>query len=30
MRKGKFSFGQNPISKAFGVCMFDYVYLFVE
>ena len=27
---GKFYFGENPLAKALGRCMFDNVYVFVE
>lgn len=29
IRSQKFVYGENPISKQFGICMFDYVFLFV-
>jgi hypothetical protein len=29
-RKGKIVNGENPIAKGLGLCLFDYVYVFVE
>ena len=29
-RKGKMVRGENPIAKGLGICLFDYVYVFVE
>lgn len=29
IRANKFVYGQNPIAKEFGVCMFDYVFIFL-
>jgi hypothetical protein len=28
-RKGKIVQGENPLAKGLGVCLFDYVYIFV-
>ena len=30
MRVEKFAYGENPISAELGICMFDYVYLFLR
>lgn len=29
IRANKFVYGENPIAKEFGVCMFDYVFFFL-
>lgn len=29
IRANKFVFGENPIAKEFGVCLFDYVFIFL-
>lgn len=29
IRADKFVYGENPIAKEFGVCMFDYVFIFL-
>ncbi len=29
-RKWKMVNGENPIAKGFGLCLFDYVYVFLE
>ena len=29
-RRGKMIYGENPIARGFGVCIFDFVYFFVE
>ena len=29
-RKGKMVRGQNPIAKGLGICLFDFVYLFLD
>lgn len=29
IRQNKYVFGENPIALDFGVCMFDYVFLFI-
>lgn len=28
-RKGKIVMGENPLAKGLGMCLFDYVYIFV-
>lgn len=30
IRQNKFIYGENPLAKYFGICMFDFVFLFVE